>query len=70
MTSSPPPPTCCGQKGAGFPDAGEPLATSCELCALSPSYYQRSENRGDGRPYQLVRPLGADDASQGPDSAE
>ena len=60
----PPPPTCCGQKGAGagFPAAGEPLAVSCQLCALSPTWYQWPENREDGKPYRPVRPLDAVDA--------
>jgi hypothetical protein len=61
MTSPPPPPTCCGHKGAGFPSAGEPIALPCQLCDLSPSYWRLPQNRADGKPYQPVRALGADD---------
>lgn len=49
--------TCCGQDGTWSPKAGEPIATSCQICPQSPTYFRR-QPRADGRPYEPVKPLG------------
>jgi hypothetical protein len=57
------PPTaraCCGEGGSWAPKAGEPFVTGCALCPQSSTYWRAS--RADGRSYEPVRALSADDA--------
>lgn len=47
---------CCGKENWS-PGAGKPVGPSCALCADSPTYWRRPENRPDGREYVPVKAL-------------
>lgn len=52
--------TCCGEGGPETPGAGKPRVVACQLCPNAGTAYWRT-NRSDGRPYELVKPLGEAD---------